>query len=90
MKRHFKHSPRHILFVILTDAEMSGSFAYFKFYSIVIFSDLRAMEEFCRYVHSDIVATLAEIIASTSDTQNAKEISDQGLFKSIQFNFDSL
>ena len=45
----------------------------------MIFSDLRAMEEFCRYVHSDIVATLAEIIASTSDTQNAKEISDQGL-----------
>ena len=39
------------------------------------------MEEFCKYVESDIIASLAEIIASTTDHQHAKEISDQGLFK---------
>ena len=47
--------------------------------SQLLFSDFRAMEEFCRYVHSDIVASLAEIIAATSDHRYAAEISDQGL-----------
>ena len=48
------------------------------------------MDEFCRYVHSDIVALLAEIIASTTDTQYGKEISEQGLYLSIQYNINSV